>query len=719
MRHRSSRILARALASSVACSALVGAAGVSCSSASAPAGQACFGEWPQSSTTTADAAQPSAYVGDFSTGTDYLEVWNGTQYVRTFLKGVNLGRGVPGAFPGDFAIKHSDYQAWFDKMGQMGVNLVRIYSIHQPAFYDALAAHNCAYPAQTIYLMQGVELPNDPDMTSDATLDLHNFTPVFEQMIDDAIDCLHGNNSIAVRKNQAYGEFKTDVSHWTLGLLIGREVLAQEVLATDKLHPTETSFGGSALKLASGNPTSVWVTERLDHAILRERAKYAVNRPVGFANWLETDPLHHPTEGSKSMKDLATIDTSQVDASGAPTGVFASFHVYPYYPDFMSEDPGYQAYWSDSYGSDSYRGYLHDLKRYHGKQPVLVAEFGLPSSWGNAHYSSNNMHHGGHTEAMQAAYTQRMVGDIYGEKLAGAVYFAWMDEWFKTCWITDALAFPSDDYPKWHDLTDPQQNYGLLSFDLGPPNYDVFPETVGTGRVQSVKTFADAEYFYVKLGLSAPLLDGQSFVLGYDTYRDDLGESLLPDGIRTQHRSELALSVTAPATASLSVLKPYDMYAPGAPISYSVRHSVVSDIGNWAPVRRSTSVAHGSDNGVYEFPGVDQPIGELVARTAASPPTTRDGVVIDGTTIEIRIPWTMLQIADPSTFSAINDVNMSANTAEVSQGIALSVSIDGEVLETNRKVWPTWRGAPQFTERYKPVADALAASYGALPTAIP
>lgn len=683
---------------------------VGCGTSPKPAAQACYSSFPTSEAT------PPGFVGDFSTGPDYLTVWNGKEYVPTFLRGVNLGRGVPGAFPGDFAIKATDYQHWFDKMGDMGINLIRIYSLHPPAFYDALAAHNCANPDKTIYLMQGVGLPNDPDMTSNQTLDLHDSTVDFEQMIDEAIDCVHGNASIPQRKMRAYGDYRTDVSHWTLGMLIGREVLWQEVLATDQLHPTETSFEGSALRLRSSNPTSVWVTARLEHTIVTERNKYGVTRPVGFSNWLETDPLHHPTERAKSGKDIATIDTSAVEAFGAPTGVFASFHVYPYYPDFMSEDPGYQAYFSDEYGSDSYRGYLHDLKRYHGKVPVVVAEFGVPSSWGNGHYTSNGMNHGGHSEAMQAAFTKRMVRDIYAEKMAGSIYFAWMDEWFKTCWITNALAFPSDDYPKWHDLTNPQQSYGLLAFDLGPPRWDAFPATAGTGRVQKVETFADAEFHWVRLTLATPLADGETFTMGYDTYRDDLGETLLPDGARTKRRSELALTVTAPSTASLRVMKAYDLYGFGVTMPYSHKQSVASDVGAWVDVRRSTSTAHGSDDGVYQFPGLDQPIGQLVARRAEMPGTTRDAIVIDGNVVEIRIPWSLLQVADPATFSVVHDDPKSQNnTSMVTEGIGLSISLGDEVLETNRQLWPTWRGAPKFTERYKPSADALAESYAALP----
>lgn len=712
--HRT-RSLLRSLAPIACLAGIVGTVGLAsgCSSKAGDEGpvRSCSG----SPVIASDATEP--YIGDFKSGTDYLQVWDGRRYVPIFLKGMNLGRGIPGAFPGDFAIKHDDYLRWFEQMGQMGINVLRVYSLHAPAFYDALAEFNCANPDKVIYLMQGVGLPNDPELGNEELLDLHHATAGFDELIDEAIDCIHGNATLPERKRRPKGEFKTDVSRWTIGMLIGREIVSDEVAATDRIHADETSFHSASLDLAHGNPTSVWVTARLAHTIEYEQNKYGVTRPAGFSNWLETDPLRHRTEGSRSRKDTTTIDTSAVTTPGAPAGLFASFHVYPYYPDFMSEDPDYQAFASDEYGSNSYRGYLHELRAYHeGKQPVIVGEFGVPTSWGNAHFSSNGMHHGGHSEEMQAKFTKRMVESIYGEKLAGAVYFAWMDEWFKSCWITKDLAYPADHYPKWHDLANPQQAYGVLAYDLGKPKYDAFPKTDGPGRVKTIETFADAEFYWVRLTLTKPLEDGESFTMGYDTYRDDLGESLLPDGSRTKRRNEFALAVTAPATANLRVAKPYDMYGFQVKMSYSHQQSIASDIGAWVDIKRSTSNPHGSDDGLFTFAGLDHVYGKLVARRASTPASSLDAVVIDGPTVEIRVPWTMIQVADPTTFSVVHDDPKTPEfESEVTEGIAVSVAIDGEILETNRRIWPTWRGAPKYTERYKPAAQALAESFAKIP----
>ncbi len=79
-----------------------------------------------------------------------------------------------------------------------------------------------------------------------------------------------------------------------------------------------------------------------------------------------------------------------------------------------------------------------------------------------------------------------------------------------------------------------------------------------------------------------------------------------------------------------------------------------------------------------------------------------DAIVLGINTIRIRIPWTLIQFTDPSTLSVLHD---NGNTVEretaISEGIALSVSLRGELVETGRYSWEPWNEAPITTEREK------------------
>ena len=60
-----------------------------------------------------------------------------------------------------------------------------------------------------------------------------------------------------------------------------------------------------------------------------------------------------------------------------PGGTFASFHAYPYYPDFLRHEAALRKTRWDG-RPDAYAGYLRALKAHFTSMPVLVTEFGVP-----------------------------------------------------------------------------------------------------------------------------------------------------------------------------------------------------------------------------------------------------------------------------------------------------------------------------------------------------
>jgi hypothetical protein len=63
-------------------------------------------------------------------------------------------------------------------------------------------------------------------------------------------------------------------------------------------------------------------------------------------------------------------------------GYFAQYHAYSYYPDFLRYQEDYQTYEDANGDVDPYAGYLNELRAYHEGIPLLVGEFGVPSSRG-------------------------------------------------------------------------------------------------------------------------------------------------------------------------------------------------------------------------------------------------------------------------------------------------------------------------------------------------
>jgi hypothetical protein len=351
----------------------------------------------------------------------------------------------------------------------------------------------------------------------------------------------------------------------------------------------------------------------------------------------------------------------------------------------------------------------------------VIGEFGTPSSWGNAHFSQTGMHHGGHDETATGHYAARKIVNLYESGCAGGAYFAWMDEWWKRTWITDELDFPRERRYRWHNLTAAEQNFGLIAFDVGPPAFDAQPAFEGTGRVERLRFAANAEAVHVELTLTEPLAPGERLVLGLDTYRDDLGESVLPDGARmSERRAEFAMQWVAGEPVAHHLTTPaYDTYGIWHQTADDRQrfHSIPSDTGEWVLVRWKNNSAHLSEDLRYAFPETATEIGVLPVRVMPSAPSSLDAVVVEERQITFRLPWSLLLFTDPSQRKVLDD-DRTTDGREVatSAGIGLAVSVGETLVETPRWTWPTWDTAPETVEREKPSMALVQQGYASVPT---
>lgn len=87
---------------------------------------------------TDSSAGPAARVE----GKQFLLRGADGSYQAVFLNGVNIGSAKPGTFPGELAVTKDEYLRWFGEIAAMNVNVIRVYTIQMPDFYDALAEYN-------------------------------------------------------------------------------------------------------------------------------------------------------------------------------------------------------------------------------------------------------------------------------------------------------------------------------------------------------------------------------------------------------------------------------------------------------------------------------------------------------------------------------------------------------------------------------------------------
>lgn len=626
----------------------------------------------------------------YSTDTSNLTIWNGSEYIPFFIKGMNLGVATPGTFPGELAATKEQYVKWFKTIKEAGFNTIRLYTLHYPRFYEALNSFNQANRHNPLLFFQGVwlneHLPNYQN-------NLFFLTDTFRVEIKENINAVHGNISIPVRQGKAFGTYSENASDWCLGYIIGREIHPPEILTTNSQNTGINTFSGNHFSINNASASEVWLTSMLDYLVDYEWQNYGKQRPVSASSWPTLDPLDHPEEVN-DYEDSAELDLSKIQRIDAPAGFFISYHAYPYYPDFVSVQSSYQDYY-DSYGPNSYLGYLTELRNHYRGVPLIIAEYGVPSSWATAHYASSGMNHGGFNELSQGITNIRMLNTFQEAHCGGGIQFAWIDEWFKRTWVTDPVDYNPEDRVLWHNIASAEQNYGLISFEK-QPSFQTLKQFDQSSPITYINADANYTFFEMEIGLNNPLDNPDELWVAFDTYDENLGESILPSGFTIPNfRSEFALHITN-HSAHLHVTQAYDIFGVwhGVSSPEQVFRSIPTDGAPWYIVRLKNNYSH-SDV---------QYIGNLSVRQGYLPSESTDAVHIFDNRIRIRIPWSYINVVAPNQSKVLHATTDLQVADTISEGFAISVLYKNNWFQTDtRYSWDTWNFVDpnSLTERYK------------------
>jgi hypothetical protein len=617
---------------------------------------------------------------------------------KTFVPGVNLGSTTPLHQPGELAITAADYGRWFAEMGDLGVRAVRVYTIHPPAFYDQLAAYNEAHSDAPLYLVQGVYLPDESAVDGGTWYD-DSVDEAFTDELKDASAAVHGDLSRSPLPGRASGDWTTDVSPWLIAWIVGVEWDPDTTARTDQTQAAAPAAVGRYFRSTpDASPTERWIARHMD-TLARAEVSRGSTAPMAFVNWPTTDPLKHPDEPLR-QEDLVGVDANHVKATPAwPAGTFASFHAYPYYPDFMHRETAFAKTRWDG-GPDAYAGYLQALKRHFASMPLMITETGVPSSLGSAHTGTNGRDQGHHTEQEAMETDADLVRLIEAQGLAGALIFEWTDEWFKRTWNTELHQDP-ERRQLWHDPLTNEQWFGVVATDSDRlPDAHVVSEVGRDSPIRSVSLDADASYLYADLALDPDRVaasgDG-SVELAFDVVPSLKG----PD-----YKVELSPSTRKAAAYVRAELDPIRLDTDLA--------SYQPDVGKlWHVYRLIVSRQTAFDGDV--LPAGFEVVGRLVEGSWDPDDVAYDSLATwqaadDGSEVRVRLPWPMVGFADPSSRTVLGPGNPAALTTVPRIHVFAST---GGYQHSVSYTWPTWNHIGS-TERLKTGASALADAFAHL-----
>lgn len=601
------------------------------------------------------------------------------------VRGVNLGSGEPGEWSTDFAIDKDTYLRWFAQMQEMGANTVRVYTIQADDFYEAFYEYN-KDRENPLYLLQGVWV-NDYTQNSHRDAYDEDFLSTFLDDCRTVVDVIHGNKKLSLGRvaSAGSGTYRRDISRWVIGYILGVEWEDVTVVYTDEKYAGVdgyTSYQGAYLYTSEeATPFEAMLAQVGDKIVEYESERYKQQRLLAFSNWPTTDPFTYPDIVTNFFMKCASVDVEHIKCTSEfLAGQFASYHVYPYYPDYLSYVDDWSVYGLDRSGYgvgigkyNTYRAYLNMLTAHH-TMPVVISEFGVSTGRGMAQRDQNTgRNQGNMSEQEQGQALVDCYKDIMQAGCAGGCVFSWQDEWFKRTWNT-MYAVDLKRTPYWSDYQTNEQYFGLLSFDPGKETSVCYvdgdisewseEDIVAQADGMSVSMKYDEKFIYFLVYKENLNFGRETLYLPIDTSQKTGSSYCQNYGLLFDRAADFLLVIDGADNSRLQVQERYE----------SLRSTYSQNVANFDTYVKVNQ------------PEVDSPLFvniDMILQTAtvliygdnAAPAETFEtglltygnanpdspdfnslaDFICQGDYVEVKLPWQLLNFADPSRMEIHDD----------------------------------------------------------------
>ncbi len=639
------------------------------------------------------------------------------------LRGVQMSSAVPGHHLSDYAAEESDYLRWIENASDMGANLIHVTGIMDEDFYNAVCEFNTDR-ADPVYIMQGILLD---DETANAEGSAYS-NGIMDELIQngkDAVDVIHGRKNIMNAGISGNGAFRKDVSQWVVGILIDQEWSSDVIARTDADTGREPGYRGRFVSAAAdAGMFDSMMAEALDSITAYETDKYGVQRPAGFTSGPGTDFLEYENVYARQLSKYASLDPENLKAlTGMKAGIFAAYRLLDFCPDFdkyLSQEclSRLGTRLEGMNRDEVYDGYIDLLSRYH-TIPV-IALYGISSARGPVTTGVDPVN-----EKEQGENLAIISRTVEADGLAGGIIDSWQDKWSTKSWNTAFAQETSRNY-MWHDLQTAAQGTGLMAFAPGEsavciPDGDKSEWTDRDCFYDRDGIRLSARYDAEGLYILAEGVDREgTWILPIDT-KDGTGASGIEGSAAVfTGGAEFVLRLSGEKDTRLLVQERYD----------AVRERFLYDIEG------RDAFIHFPDPDSHTFVPVTIPLENQTMVDILTPETRalkRLGIYETGHLVhgimnpgsesynsladfcfgsgfaEIRIPWLLLNIGDPSNMLAHDDyyenygVEMSRiRKIRIGAGQEKAGSnTDENSIEMDPVTVRGWKYAPEYRERLK------------------
>ena len=611
------------------------------------------------------------------TDSESIYLNSGSGFRKFEIKGVNMGSGIPGEWSTDFAIDKETYLRWFKQMQEMGANTLRIYTVQNDTFYNAFYEYNKDND-NPLWLIHGVWV-NDYIQNSHRDAYDKEFFDTFLEDCKTVVDVLHGNKKISLGRmaSAGSGTYNKDISKWVIGYILGVEWEDVTVVYTDEKYENNgkyNSYSGKYMYTSEdATPFEAMLARVGDKVIEYESKRYKQQRLVAFSNWPTTDPFDYPEKITDYFMKCAKVDVEHIKTTESfLSGQFASYHVYPYYPDYLNYADDLSEFGitdlsdfiTENGEFNTYKTYLSLLTRHHS-MPVVISEFGVSTGRGMAQKDFNTgRNQGNMSESEQGQALIDCYYDIKSTGCAGCCVFSWQDEWFKRTWNTMyAVNYQTN-----------EQYFGLLSFDPGKEKSVCYvdgdisewskEDRVFDNGKNSISVKYDEKFIYFLVykknldfeneSLYIPIdttpKSGSSYCENYNLIFDRAADFIIVLNGRDNSRVQVQERYEALRSTYSQNVYDFDTYIKGnIPDIDSPKFVNIDMI-----LQTATPLIYNDNNATAEV----FETGKLTYGNAN--PESKDfnslaDFICNGDYIEIKLPWQLLNFSDPSRMTVHDD----------------------------------------------------------------
>lgn len=506
------------------------------------------------------------------------------------------------------------YENLISNASELGVNCIEAKELLPPEFYAAVSRHNKNPDHQKIYIIQRIKSPDGLEAADYLT---QAGLGEWKASVQNVVKALHGNASAESEKTGRVSYF-VDVSDCVLCVIVDPELSSERVKQIKELD----SYTYSGTYVADSKGINGFAAFLYDAAQTASYENYGYGTPVSVS--ADMDMI----KGLSFVKDSGAYLLDGYVSSDWEAYAFGSVVL-----DAERIDGTGKA--SDT----AYAKYGNVLSEIAKAVPETLVS-GITFSDVNAAYSQKAV-----SEDQQGSLIVDALRAVKDNGLLGGVIYDLNDTWSAVGEDMEKFtASPTSSY-LWHNTCDSAQMTGLLALD------SVMPDTAGLvlsddDLVQAVSMYSDEGYMYITLQLYEELdYKENAMFVGIDTYQRNDGEYYYAKDFTPN---------------SLSGME------------YTIRFENKQDAALY--VTRNYNRTRGSAVTKESYTGDYDKVADLVYGGFSSGDTQ---FYQTGSTVNIRLPWTWLNVADPSKKLVISDPSLDKPQAKTitSNGALVSVMI--------------------------------------------